>query len=199
MRLEKDEFVLTYDPSEIAIADLLAVCEASGFPATVIPAASIPETTIPQATALDNQPRPEQEQPSQFDTKTWPEFLRHSLTIAKSQHKPLVLEFGAGWCAPCKRMERETWPNPAVQVLLTETVFLRIDTDEHPELAKIFGVLGIPDTRFLSSDGQELRKLLGFRDARQITEELNDLFEKLSQSKQQQKHSTSQNELGEPK
>ena len=198
MQLEKDEFVLTYDPSEIAIADMLAVCKASGFPATVMPAASIPETALPEAAVLENQPQPEQERPSQFDTETWPEFLRHSLTIAKTQHKPLVLEFGAGWCAPCKRMERETWPDPAVQSLLSGTVFLRIDTDEHPELAKIFGVLGIPDTRFLSSDGQELRKLLGFQDARQITKELNNLFEKLSQSKQQ-KHSTSQNELGDPK
>ena len=42
-------------------------------------------------------------------------------------------------------------------------MFLKIDTDRHPALAKKYGVVGLPDVRLLTPDGSEEKKLLGFR------------------------------------
>lgn len=135
MDLERDEFVVDYDAARTTEDKLIATSKQAGFPARVVPTSELDD----------------------------PLFFREALAKARQENKPIVLDFTASWCAPCQRMLKETFPHPKVAPLLERSVFVKVDADEYPALAKRFGAVALPDVRFLSSDGKELRRLEGFQ------------------------------------
>ena len=52
---------------------------------------------------------------------------------ARSEGWPLLVDFGAEWCPPCKKMESNTFPDEAVQRELGRFVLLRIDCSHETE------------------------------------------------------------------
>ena len=72
---------------------------------------------------------------------------------------PVVIDFYADWCAPCRQME------PIFEKLADEyegrVRVARVDVDESPELASRFGVRGIPHVIALR-DGAEVDSQVGF-------------------------------------
>src|SRR5262249_15210225 len=93
-----------------------------------------------------------------------PALVERPATPQKEQ-KPVVLDFYAEWCVPCKRMLRETFGDPEVARLLKECIVITIDTDRYPEVARDFGVESLPDIRFLADDGSERKKLVDYQGA----------------------------------
>jgi len=146
MELERDDFVVRYDASQIDVDDLIRVCDDAGFPASVA-----------------EEPTPETK--PTLDTEDDPVVYTDALARAKREGKPLVLDFSAEWCAPCQQMIRSTFPDPKVAALLEDFVFLTIDTDEYPALTQKFGVVAMPDIRILSFNGNEVQRVLGYKDA----------------------------------
>jgi len=159
MELDRDVFKVAYDPSKVSKIDILTACEKSGFPATIVQNV--------QVSGSNDDPT------SEFTT---PPFYSEALATAKRDNKPLVLDFMAVWCAPCKRLVNETFVDEEVSALLDKCVFLKIDTDEHPELAKHFNVASLPDIRFLSPEGKEINKLNGFQTPESFAVELTTLL-----------------------
>jgi thioredoxin-like negative regulator of GroEL len=158
MELERDEFVVTYDPSGVTIEELIATSEKTGFPATV----------------LDDAP------PSEI-----PRFFQDALARANRERKPLVVDFTASWCQPCQKMLRETFPNPLVGNLLDERcVLVTVDTDEHPGLAQKYNVVGLPDIRFLTPDGEEVQRQRDFQDAEAFATTLETFLGQVAASEQ---------------
>ncbi len=88
-----------------------------------------------------------------------------ALAQAKKEQKLVVLDFTAGWCPPCKKMDRETWAADEVKRWLGEhALALKIDTDEEGELARRFRVQALPTVVALSGDA-EVARFVGYRDA----------------------------------
>jgi thiol:disulfide interchange protein len=156
MLLDRDEFVVTYDPTKADPAKLIATIKESGYTSQVVgdkagqAASSSLPLTLPQGFSL----------------------LDEALERAKREKKLVVLDFFAEWCAPCQRMEKTTFADARVKALLKRCVVVRIDTDQHVDLAAKLGVAGLPDIRFVTADRKVVRSLRGFQDADALAGEL---------------------------
>ena len=71
-----------------------------------------------------------------------------------------IVDFYADWCGPCKMLA------PILEEIDFAEV-LKVNVDEHPELAAKFGIMSIPTILFFK-DGLEKRKEIGFRNKEDI-------------------------------
>ena len=80
---------------------------------------------------------------------------------------PLVVDFWAAWCGPCKAMAPEF--ERAAVPLEPEARLVKVNVDEEPTLGQRFQVRSIP-TILIALHGRELARLAGARSAAQLVE-----------------------------
>ena len=71
----------------------------------------------------------------------------------------VLVDFYADWCGPCKML------GSILEELDLEV--LKVNTDEHQELAFQYGVMSIP-TLILFNEGKEVKRTIGFIDKDRI-------------------------------
>jgi thiol:disulfide interchange protein len=145
MHLKRDEFAVTYDPSQANADTLIQTISDAGYTARFI----------------NGDPKRLEETITEIPTSLEP--FATALREAEETQKPIFLDFHASWCVPCRRMEQETFSDQKVTALLDRYVVLKIDTDEHIELSRAFGVAGLPDIRLLSANAKTQEQLQGFQ------------------------------------
>lgn len=85
--------------------------------------------------------------------------------IAASAQVPVLVDFHATWCPPCKALAPEI---AALQQERGDRLrVVKIDVDREPELAQRHGVQGIPDVRLFVA-GREAARFAGFRNRADI-------------------------------
>jgi len=101
---------------------------------------------------------------------SWIENMDQALVSAEDLGKPLMIDFTATWCPPCKKMEDSTFSNLDVIKKSLNFVTVRIDVDKQGDVANKYqsnagkyGGIGIPNILFLNSDGEEILHPIGFK------------------------------------
>lgn len=93
---------------------------------------------------------------------TWFDNLDKAKAEAASSGRMIIVDFTAIWCGPCQQLKKEVFESDRFKASAGKYVFCAIDFDTNPELAKEFGITGIPDVRIFSKDGKELGKIVGY-------------------------------------
>jgi thioredoxin:protein disulfide reductase len=58
-----------------------------------------------------------------------PGWIDDTIAAAAKQKKPLIVEFYARWCKPCRHFEEQILTDPRVQAALANVVFVRYDIE----------------------------------------------------------------------
>jgi thiol:disulfide interchange protein DsbD len=87
-----------------------------------------------------------------------------AVRLAHAKNGPIVVDFMADWCLPCKEMDVQVFANPDVDAELRDFTLLRVDLtreDEDSSLAALkakYGVNTLPAIRIVSPTGEIVRR-----------------------------------------
>jgi thioredoxin-like negative regulator of GroEL len=79
----------------------------------------------------------------------------------RRERKPVFAYFTAVWCGPCQTMVHTTWADKDVEAALRDYVPVKVDIDQHPDLADRYAVRAVPTFAVLADDGHALRQTDG--------------------------------------
>lgn len=84
----------------------------------------------------------------------WRGDLAAASAEARAENKPMLLYFTAEWCAPCQSLKHTTWADEKVETALSAYVPVKIDIDQHPDLAMRYRVEAVPHFVLVGPDEQ---------------------------------------------
>jgi thioredoxin 1 len=93
--------------------------------------------------------------------------------VINSSETPVVVDFWAEWCGPCKMIA------PILSEIATEqtgkVTIAKLNVDENPDLAMRFNVMSIP-TLLVFNKGEVAKRLVGAKGKGQLLQELDEFL-----------------------
>lgn len=96
---------------------------------------------------------------------SWLNDPEKALKTASESSKPVLIDFYAEWCGPCKMMDKTTLKNDQVVKALESFVLLKVDGDKFQEFTRKYQVSGYPTFIILNTHGENIATVSGFKDA----------------------------------
>ncbi|MBC8174682.1 MAG: thioredoxin family protein [Candidatus Marinimicrobia bacterium] len=93
----------------------------------------------------------------------WHSFEYSLLEQAKTERKPVFIDFYADWCIPCKELDHKTFSDKMVVDESRRFVSLKMNTTQRSDFVKgvenQFHIRGIPTVLFFNKNGEEIEEL----------------------------------------
>jgi len=104
--------------------------------------------------------------PAQAETESveWSQYSEEQLQQSTQSDTPVIIDFYADWCIPCKELDQFTFSDQQVMQAAGEFTMLKADLTKNnvPEVQKLkqeYDIRGVPTIVFINNNGQEIRSL----------------------------------------
>ena len=101
------------------------------------------------------------------DVVTWEHQVELARSRALRENRPMLVDFGAAWCAACKELDKVTFSAPDVATEMSRFVNVKVDAtnDDDPKISATlasFKVVGLPTVVLFDSHGKEAARYNDF-------------------------------------
>jgi thiol-disulfide isomerase/thioredoxin len=99
---------------------------------------------------------------SELNSARWYTDLEEAKKVAAATNRKIFVDFMATWCGPCKMLEHDVLSTEEFKKMSKYVVFLQIDVDAQPSVAKMYGIEAMPTQMVLAADGSVISKTVGY-------------------------------------
>lgn len=96
-----------------------------------------------------------------FKSITWLTSYDKALQTARTDNKPVMIDFYADWCTACKYLDQNIYTAPDVIKNSKKFINLKINSDKDTDIAARYKVYALPTLIFLDGNGKVLWRLEG--------------------------------------
>ncbi len=100
----------------------------------------------------------------------WMKYSDQSYEESIAENKPIMIDFYADWCIPCKELDALTFSDKRVIELSKKFTVYKVDmtktlSEETEKIRNKFNIKGMPTILIIDNEGKEIERITGFIDA----------------------------------